>query len=170
MLNWRASAALFVLRIVATALNHEVGNDAVKNGAVVVFVLDVLQKVGNCFGRFVWIDFHHDVAHVGGNFEFGCVLCIDNARDHTSCKQGKRRKVLEKMTSKKERCHVFIAKYACWSGWWFLQRGPAKATGRWHLHFGLGDRLFGPMRCTNRLSFAAQFCNWVGPGWPFEGP
>ena len=74
MLNRGSGVAFFVLGVVATALNHEVGNDAVKNGAVVVLVFDVLQKVGHGFGRLVGVNLDHDVPHVGGNFEFGGLL------------------------------------------------------------------------------------------------
>jgi hypothetical protein len=30
----------------------------------------VLQKISDCFGGVLWIEFNHDVAHVGADFDF----------------------------------------------------------------------------------------------------
>ena len=61
----RTCGLLVVARVKAAALHHEVADHPVKHRAVVVLVIDVLQKVGNCLGRFVWINLHHKLTFAG---------------------------------------------------------------------------------------------------------
>jgi hypothetical protein len=55
---------LFHARAHAAALHHEAGNDAVKDGVVVMAVAHIVQKVGDGFGRFVSVEFERDDAQV----------------------------------------------------------------------------------------------------------
>ena len=39
-----------------------------------LFDLEMMKEVGYCFGSFVGVELHHDVTHVGGNFDLGSIL------------------------------------------------------------------------------------------------
>ena len=71
-----ACLALHIALIVAATLHHEVGNHAVKNGAVIVFVAHILQKVFDRFGCFVGVDLDHKLTQVGDEFHARCFLCM----------------------------------------------------------------------------------------------
>jgi hypothetical protein len=75
---------------VATALNHEVVDDTMKNGSIVVMFTHVLQKISNCFGGVLWIEFNHNVAHVGAELYFWVfnTLALRDGQVHVS-QQGK---------------------------------------------------------------------------------
>ena len=66
MHNRRTRFLLVEFGIKTAALHHEVLDHAVEDGAVVVLVFDVLQKVFDCLGCFVRVDLHHKVACGGG--------------------------------------------------------------------------------------------------------
>ena len=70
VLNGGTGFFLFVLGVVAPALDHEACNHAVKNGAVVVFVIHVLQEIGHGFGRLVGIQLSLDVPHRSADADF----------------------------------------------------------------------------------------------------
>ena len=54
------------------ALDHEAGNDAVKNRVVVMPVLQILQKIGDGVGRFFSVQLQGDGAHMGDmQFDLG---------------------------------------------------------------------------------------------------
>ena len=53
------------------ALDHEVLDDAVEDGAVILAGLDVFQKVGRGHGSLAGIQTHEDVAHAGLQFDDG---------------------------------------------------------------------------------------------------
>ena len=46
-------------------LNHEAGNHAVKHGAVVMALVDVVQEVGDGFRRFGFVQLKRDDAVIG---------------------------------------------------------------------------------------------------------
>jgi hypothetical protein len=54
------------LGVKTAALHHEVVDHAVKDGAVVMLVLDVLQKIFHRLGCLVGVHLHHKVARCGG--------------------------------------------------------------------------------------------------------
>src|SRR5699024_301582 len=57
-----ARGLLFKILVEAAALDHEVADDAMKQGAVVKAVLDVADKIFNRFGCFFGVQFDNNVA------------------------------------------------------------------------------------------------------------
>lgn len=55
----------------AAALDHESVDDTMKDGAVVVTVFDILQKIGNGFRRGFGVKFQRDGTEVGLQFDHG---------------------------------------------------------------------------------------------------
>ena len=168
MLNGRAGGALFVLGVVAPTLNHEIGNDSVKNGAVVVLIPHVLKEVGHCFGRFVGVQLHHDLAHIGGDFDFGRLLRMAQQRHEGHAqRQSQCAAISCKVSANSIWIHGISAQRGCWLWWWWMQQVQARAAGRALVaRLWLWHRLAGPWPCTNRLNFDVQFCNWAGLEWP----
>src|ERR1035437_10399101 len=67
--NGRARGLLVEAGVKAATLDHEVIDYAVKDGAIVVFVLHVVQKVFNRLGRLVGIKFKHKVPCCGDKLD-----------------------------------------------------------------------------------------------------
>lgn len=65
VLDFSLSGLLFHAGGHAAALNHEVINHAVKDGAIVMTTFNIGQKVGNCLGRFACIQGEGDIAFIG---------------------------------------------------------------------------------------------------------
>ena len=62
MYHWCAAFFFGVFGIKAASLHHEVFNHSVKNGAIVVLVLDVLQKILNRLRGFVGVHLDQKIA------------------------------------------------------------------------------------------------------------
>ena len=70
--NLAISRLLLHARCKAAALHHKGRNDAVKHGARVVALVDVVQKVGDGFGGFGRVEFERDNAVIlDVQFDFG---------------------------------------------------------------------------------------------------
>jgi hypothetical protein len=65
VLNGCIGMLLFHVGLKAATLNHEAGNDAVKNGVVVVTLVHIVQKVLSAQRRFFSVEFNEDDAFAG---------------------------------------------------------------------------------------------------------
>ena len=74
ILDRRAGRLLLHARLEAAALDHEAVDDAVKDRAVVMAGLNVVNEVLDGFRRFVGIQFEGDDAEVGVQFDHGIFL------------------------------------------------------------------------------------------------
>ena len=62
----RGSGVFFVIfGVVAATLDHEIVDDAVKQGAVVVTIPHIAQKVFHCFGRLIGIQLNYKFTSAG---------------------------------------------------------------------------------------------------------
>ena len=87
VLNGGIGVLLFHVRLKTTPLNHEARNDTVKNGVVIVSLVDVVQEVFNAQGRFFSVELNEDDAFAG-DVEFDLRIA------HGYCT-----KVIERMTT-----------------------------------------------------------------------
>ena len=99
-----------------------------KDGAIVVLVLHVLQEVGNSFGGFIGVDLDHDVAEIGGDFQFRGFLCLAKGRYANAQGQSQGADQLQGVTAHGNVRHGVNAMCVCWSMWWFAQRAQAMAA------------------------------------------
>ena len=76
VVNRVAGLLLFHARRKTASLNHEAGDDAVKDGVVIVSAFNIFDEVGNRQWRFFCIKFERDDAVIG-NVEFNGGVCHD---------------------------------------------------------------------------------------------
>jgi len=74
VLDWLTRDFLLHVRIETTALYHEVVNNPVKDGAIVVATPRIAEKIGDGFGRFISIQFEFDFAECCANDDHGFFL------------------------------------------------------------------------------------------------
>ena len=117
---------------------------------------------------FVGVNLHHDVAHVGGNFEFRCFLRMTPKRCDQPQDHGQGTGQLQTLSTQKTEDHGVTAMCGCWWWSWFVRRAWARAEGHCQCWHSWPDhKLAAPAPCTSRLNSEVLLCNWVGLEPPF---
>ena len=90
MRDRRAGGSLFVVGVKAAALHHKAAYHAVKYQSVVMFVFDILEKIGDCFRRDGRVQLDHKITLARDELDLGGGLGVGDAymegcTGHHSC-------------------------------------------------------------------------------------